>query len=123
MTLGVGQCCSPGIQPMACHKDSMGLGGKVRQECIHQNLHGLAVAYNGDVDAGRMGVDPFQSLLHFPSFQGDVTDLSMGSRQHRGGDGMAVKDCACACFSNNGQVQGSFGADAAVAFDLSLIHI
>ena len=79
VTLGIEQCCSPGIQAVACHKDSMGLARKVGQESIHQTCHGLAVGYDRYLDGGFVARDSLQSLLHFPTFKGDVAIRLMGS--------------------------------------------
>ena len=117
VSFGVEQSCSPGIQAVACYKDSVGLARKVGQESIHQACHGLAVVHNRHLDGGCVGRDSLQSFLHFPTFKCDVAIRLMGSRQHRGRDGMTVQNCPCFCFPDDRHVQSRFGADAAAAFN------
>ena len=56
----------------------MGLARKVGQESIHQTCHGLAVVHDRYLDGGFVLVT-LQSLLHFPTFKGDVAIRLMGS--------------------------------------------
>ena len=101
VSFGVEQSCSPGIQAVACYKDSVGLARKVA-ESIHQACHGRLFTTGTLMQLAWSRLPPI--LLHFPTFKCDVAIRLMGSRQHRGWDGMTVQNCPCSCFPDDRHV-------------------